>query len=293
MNGRSLIAVALVVFAVVTSAVAGGGLKVSHGTVAVDGGKLYYEAAGKGRPVVLIHGGQMDGRMWDEQFTLLAQSYRVIRYDVRGYGRSTVPTKPYSNVDDLDRLLTHLGVSRAVLVGLSLGGGISVDYALVHPERVEALVLSGPGLSGYSWSPESVAGSWKIITAARDEGFARATELWLQDPMMSAAMENGRIAARVRELVSANEHVWLMNPFLERELKPPAAGRLAEIRAPTLVLVGSRDVADIQRIGDLVAEQVPGARKETVEGAAHIVNMEKPEEFNRLLLDFLAGSGSR
>ncbi|MDO8632514.1 MAG: alpha/beta fold hydrolase, partial [Phycisphaerales bacterium] len=119
-------------------------------------GKLYYEAAGDGPPVVLIHGGQMDLRIWDEQVALLSPNHRVIRYDVRGYGRSPAPQKVYANHEDLAAVLDQLGLHRATLVGLSLGGGIAIDFAISYPDRVEKLVAVAPGLSGFDWSP----GAW-------------------------------------------------------------------------------------------------------------------------------------
>jgi pimeloyl-ACP methyl ester carboxylesterase len=110
---------------------------------------LFYEVAGQGTPVVLIHGGQMDRRMWDPQFELFAKSFRVVRYDVRGYGRSATASLPYSDVDDLAALLDDLKIPKAHLVGLSLGGRIAIDFAVVHPERVASLVAVAPGLSGF------------------------------------------------------------------------------------------------------------------------------------------------
>src|SRR5262249_28597395 len=118
---------------------------------------LYYEEiAGDGIPVVLIHGGQLDRRMWDDQFQVFAKEVRVIRYDVRGFGKSPAATKPYSDIDDLHQLLKFLNIKKAHLVGLSLGGRIAIDFTLEHPEMAASLTAVGPGLSGYEdWSPEA------------------------------------------------------------------------------------------------------------------------------------------
>src|SRR5439155_21106094 len=115
---------------------------VQHGYCDVNGGKIYYEVAGQGHVLVLIHGGQLDRRMWDEQFQFFAQKYRVIRYDVRGFGNSPAATKPYSNTEDLAALLKCLKVDKAYLVGLSLGGMTAINFALIHPEMVDALALA-------------------------------------------------------------------------------------------------------------------------------------------------------
>src|SRR5215471_17547543 len=114
--------------------------------------QLYYEVTGEGQPLVLVHSGGFDRRLWDEQFTTFADNYKVIRYDVRGHGQSPPPTKPYSDAEDLYRLLQELHVEKAHFVGLSLGSTIVVDFALAHPEMVDSLVLATPEVNGYSYS---------------------------------------------------------------------------------------------------------------------------------------------
>jgi pimeloyl-ACP methyl ester carboxylesterase len=121
--------------------------KLGAGTLAVTGGQLYYEAKGEGQPLILLHAGGMDSRMWDAQFDRLSQVFLVVRYDLRGFGRSSKPGQPFYPVDDLYQLMRHLGIKRASLAGLSMGSGVALDFALEHPEVVEKLVLvsmSGP-----------------------------------------------------------------------------------------------------------------------------------------------------
>ena len=269
------------------SCAAGAQTAVTTGMLDMWDGQIYYEVAGQGPAVVLIHGGQMDSRMWDDQFAVLVQRFRTIRYDVRGFGKSPDATRPYSDVEDLNRLLDHLSVAQASLVGLSLGGRIAIDYALSHPARVQALVLVGPGLSGYPWPAESMQQMWAIIEKARDQGYIQAAEAWLKHPYMVPAMENPTLALRIRQIALENGHAWLQNPYLERPLKPPAAERLAEIQAPTLILLGSRDVPDIQRIVERLGQGIPGVQKVVIEGSGHIVNMERPIEFEAAVLPFL------
>jgi pimeloyl-ACP methyl ester carboxylesterase len=265
------------------------GLPVTTGMAEVAEPVLYYETTGEGEPVVLIHGGQLDCRMWDEQFQTFAQHYRVIRYDVRGYGKSELPTKPYADEKDLLGLLQYLHIEKAHLIGLSLGGRIAIDFTLTYPDRVKSLVAVGPGLSGFAWSAEGEKRSWQIVKAARDQGAHKAAELWLQDPYMAPAMENPALAKRLRQLAQHNARCWLVNPILGRELNPPAANRLAEIQVPTLVIIGERDVPDIQAIGKLLEKGVPHAQKVMIPGAGHMVNLEKPQEFNLVVRSFLEG----
>lgn len=259
---------------------------VRSGMAQVSEPVLYYETAGKGPAVVLIHGGNLDRRMWDDQFQLFAKQFQVIRYDVRTYGLSDMPTKPYSDVEDLASLLRGLDVKKAHLVGLSLGGRIIIDFALEHPEMVESLVAVGPGLSGFQWSPNE---KWdnEVMQAVQASRVDRVTDLWLQSDYMIPAMENAALAPRLRELALDNYRNWLGNPTLARRVDPPAIKRLGQIKAPTLLIVGSRDVPDIQRIVKLLKRGITQARQVTIQGAGHIVNMEKPAEFNRVVLGFL------
>jgi pimeloyl-ACP methyl ester carboxylesterase len=255
----------------------------------VDGARLYYEVKGKGPAVVLIHGGQLDSRMWDDQWDALAGQFTVIRYDVRGYGGSSQPDKVYSDADDLAALLDYLKVGKAHLVGLSLGGRIAVDVALAHPARVSSLALAGPGLAGYEApnAEEEDRRMWDLVKAARDDGPDKVTELWLKDPYMAPAMEQPRLAPRLRRLVRENAHCWLRNPVLQRSPKPPAARRLGDVKAPTLLVLGDRDVPQIRATVEALERGIAGSRKVVIAGAGHMVNMEKPEAFNEELLAFL------
>lgn len=253
---------------------------------------LYFESRGEGNAVVLLHGGQMDRRMWDAQFELFAARYRTIRYDIRGFGRSDPPTTPYSDADDLYALLQHLKVKNAALVGLSLGAAVALDLALAHPDTADALILVCPGLGGFPFK-DKANDLRAVVEAARDESPQKAAELWLQNPYMSVAMENPALREKLHLLAVDNGNSWLKNPLLLRRSKPPAAERLRDIRAPTLVIGGERDVSDIHQIVAKLAAEIPGAKQQIVGGAGHLVPMEKPEEFNRLVLDFLAKHHSK
>jgi pimeloyl-ACP methyl ester carboxylesterase len=257
------------------------------GIAEVNGAKLYYEMVGEGQPLVLIHGGGLDRRMWDEQFQMFAEHSRVIRYDVRGYGKSEASHKPYASAEDLYGLLQFLQVEKADIVGLSLGGRIAVDLALTHPEVVILLIPVAPGLSGFQFSAKHNQEMIELVNVAQEDGETRAVELWLQNPYMKPGMENPTVGQRIRSIAMENAQVWLMAP-LERPLSPPAINRLSEIHAPTLIIVGDRDIPDIQKIARTLETGIPGAKKVVIHGAGHMVNMEKPEEFNRVVLEFLS-----
>ena len=261
------------------------------GFVNVSGRRLYYESIGSGPVVVLLHGGNLDSRMWDDQVAVLSTHFRVIRYDARGFGRSGSADTAYQAHADLFDLLHQLGVRHASLVGLSLGGRIAIDFTLDHPDMVDKLVLAGPGLSGWhDWSGEDT--TWLI--AARSAGRAgdsvAIAMAWLTSDYMRPAMEQPGLAKRLRALAADNAAYWMAlfrHGDLEREANPAALGRLSAIRAPTLVLVGDRDSPAIRRIVETLASRISSSRVTVIHGAGHMVNMERPAEFNHAVLDFL------
>lgn len=263
---------------------------VQSGFVEVDGGRLYYEQSGSGMPVVLIHGGYLDNRMWDGQFAVVAEHYRAIRYDVRAHGRSASDSVPFADQDDLRRLLDALDVPRAVIVGLSLGGRIAIDFALTDPDRVVGLVLVGSGLSGFQPRSEEVGAYIRDLRAAFSIGFPAVYETfahwWCDGPYRQPSQVDSVVRHRVLDMLGGSEQRWRYGA-LERPLRPPAIGRLDEITVPTLVVVGTLDVPDIDQIAHLIDQRIVGAERVYILDVAHMVNMEKPTEFNGVLIPFL------
>jgi pimeloyl-ACP methyl ester carboxylesterase len=251
--------------------------------------KLYYEDIGEGLPVIMIHGGFINHRMWDEQFEVVARDFRAVRYDVRGHGLSVSDSVVFNDRADLAKLMDHLSIEKAVLMGFSMGGYVATDFALEYPDRVLGLVLAAPGLNGYAFdSPECgkyIAELMEVISDfdKRTDCFAR---YWLVGPRREPSEVDAALRTRVKDMLLSSTNRWEIAP-LENRLFPVAAGRLAEIEVPTLVLVGSIDMPDIHEIVDKMEKEIPGARRVTIDGAAHMLNMEKPEEFNRAVLEFI------
>jgi 3-oxoadipate enol-lactonase len=269
-----------------------GPLDVKSGYVDVEGARLYYEEAGQGTPLVMIHGGFLDRRMWDDQFQAFARRNRVIRYDVRAHGLSQSDSVAFADHEDLLRLMDALHVPSAAIIGLSMGGGIATDFALAYPERVSALVLVGPGLSGYSFGSEELASYMEQLTAAFETGdFSAVTEIfarwWCDGPHRTPSQVDPAVRQKVLDMLAGSGQRWRYYD-LARPLEPPALERLGDINVPTLAVVGSIDVSDILEIVDIIAERVPGARKVVIPDVAHMVNLEKPEEFNRIVVEFLS-----
>jgi pimeloyl-ACP methyl ester carboxylesterase len=259
----------------------------------VNGARLYYDVAGDGEPLVLAHAGIADRRMWDGQLEAFAERYRVIRYDMRGCGRSEAPTgASFSHHDDLRGLLDFLGIERAILVGCSIGARTAIDFALALPERVRALALVCPSVSGFE-SDEEPPEEWDELVEADEAGdLERVSELevriWVDGPYRSQE----EVDPAVRDLVREMNLIALRNePDLGEELpaEPPAANRLAETRAPALVVAGALDRPEVGARAELLAASIPRAQKVVIDGTAHVPGMERPEELNRVVLGFLAG----
>ena len=257
----------------------------------VGGAELRCEVAGTGHPLVLLHDGLTDSRIWDGRFEALSRLYRTIRYDRRGYGGSSTPHEPFSDVSDLHLLLQHLGIGAARLVGVSNGGKVALEFALEHPRMVEAMVLVGPGLSGYHPSEEKKRRVGATLAVARERGIEAGVEAWMEDRFYPPA--RGKTAAReeVRRLLAENLPRLLSAPNLRVEPDPPAVQRLQEIVTPTLILVGERDDRDNLAIASILEDELPNATKRVVEGCGHLMNLEAPALFERLVVSWFGGPG--
>src|SRR5712692_6505251 len=265
------------------------------GFVETNGTRLYYEMAGEGHPLVLIHGGYMDRRMWDEQFAVFAELYQVVRYDVRGFGKSELPQVPYADRQDLYALLTFLGIERTYLLGLSLGGMIAIDFTLDYPEMVDALVLVGSAVTGFPMM-EMFTSEELQRERQRFAAFEKARKERDVPALVGALMEDDTLVPspkyptarqRVRENLSEYSFVFVLDPAPKLEIAPVAYERLSEIHVPTLLIVGADDHFMLHRVADKLEQDIVGAKRVTISETHHMPNMEKPEEFNHIVLDFL------
>jgi 3-oxoadipate enol-lactonase len=261
------------------------------GILEFDGGALAWESVGDGPDVVLLHPGLWDMRVWDEQFSVFSRTYRVLRLDLRGYGRSSRPEpgRPYSHVDDLAAIMDATGVGRAALVGNSLGGRVAVDFALTHPKRVIALVLAAANVGGFEETEEEAAAyadlEREIERAAQTGDAGGAMELELSVWATSLGMEDPA-GARIRGIAYDNLHVITMDESGESRLDD-AFGRLPEIGAPTLVLPADHDPPVFRRLSDEVAQRIPNARFVQIPDTDHVIPVRRPDEFNRVVMGFL------
>ena len=261
---------------------------VREGTAQTSGGHVFYEVAGTGDPVVLIHGNTGDRRHWDGQFEALAEHFRVVRYDVRGFGQSSLPIEgePWSGHDDLAALLDHLNIDRAHVVGWSMGSGIAVDFMLAYPDRTKSLVLVGPWVFGYE-SPAAQNFFDSIAAEIAKNGVEVAVDTWMSAPFFADAIRDPSAEAAFRRI--AEDYSWWdwthTNPVIG--IEPGALDRLTDINVPTLILTAEYDISTCLEIADLLESIVPNSRKIVMPDTGHLMHMEKPEAFNRHLIDFL------
>lgn len=263
------------------------------GYAPVENGKLYYEIEGSGPAIVMIHAGFLDSRMWDEQFRLFTKNYGVIRYDVRGFGKSDIAKTKFSDARDLHDLLKHLRIEKTSVLGVSNGGRIAFDFAVEYPKMLQSLMLVAPGIRGYKFSGPEEEKLWKEFEesmkaqeVADREGRARdAVEM---DVNAWASAQSPESRRRVFEIALDNFHAQRENPWkLQVSPDPPGFMRLSSIRAPTLFIVGDRDVAAQVMMVENIHAHMPGSKKILIRGADHIANMSKPNEFNNAILEFL------
>jgi 3-oxoadipate enol-lactonase len=254
-----------------------------------DGGRLRYCTAGTGEPVVLIHGLGLDASMWDPQWPALQQNFRAIRYDVRGFGASTVPDGPYSQTDDLLGLLEFLDARPAHVIGLSMGGRIALRFALDHPDAVRSLTLIDPALEGFSWSAAWRQSMDAIVRAARGDVRA-AKQLWLAHDLFAPARRDPKVAAELAAMIERYSAWHWCNRDPALQPATAAIRLLGTVACPTLVIVGELDLPDFQAIAHTLAAGIPRAALRTLAGVGHMASMEAPAAVNELLLAHLRGS---
>ena len=252
-------------------------------TVEVNGARLWYDEAGSGPALLLLHGGLGDSGLWEPVVPLLAERFRVIRTDLRFFGRSTGPAAEWSWIDDVIGVLDELGIERAALAGLSLGGRLAIEIALEHPERIAALALVAPGLAGHPAAPytEEQEARYDAAEAEGDFDAMLAVDLEVWAPLGA----DERIARLWFATPDANPLPGDIGP--RRPDGPPANERLGELSLPTLVVTVSHDPEGFREIGPLIAAAAPNARHVELD-SDHYVTLREPELVAATLVDFLA-----
>lgn len=262
---------------------------------AINGTQIYYELAGSGPPLVMIHAGVADNRQWNNEFARFAENHRVLRYDLRGYGQSEPIDGEFSHMTDLIALLDHVGFDQPLMMmGCSMGGGLAMDFALAYPQRVKALIMVGSGPSGLSLdvpAPEKFADAEK---AYEDKDWDLLAEIETQIWFDGSGRNPEDVNPAMRQLAYDMNRNALTHEAKQLGKRLPdaetsAAERLSELNMPVLVIVGEHDTPYILAAADYMVEHIPTVQKIVIENAAHLPNMDHPEQFQQIVEEFLRG----
>ncbi len=257
-----------------------------------DNATLRGEADGFGIPVVFLHAGVADRRMWAEQMQVVAEAgFHVVSYDRRGHGESETPDEPFSHLVDLEAVLDRLDIQAAVLVGCSRGGRLALDFAIENPNRTIGLVLIGTGVSGDepTEQPEEIEALEDALTYAQERGSLEQVNrieahMWLDGPLT----KSGRVEGEARELFLDMNRIALNHEPLTQEEPPESAvDAIGNITAPVLLVVGDLDFPDIVERHEALSEELQNSFAIVLEDTAHLPSLERPDLFDPLLLEFL------
>lgn len=273
-------------------------MDVHFGFVEINGAQIYFEEAGPANtsalPMIMVHAGVADRRMWDDQFSFFAQQRRTIRYDLRGYGRTKMVAGKYSHYEDLYGVMRHFNLERAILMGCSIGGGTIVDFAVLHPEMAAALVTVCAWVNGYEPQGRPPQYQQELGEALKkrrlEEAVEYAARIWVDGHGRKPDQTNPVVREKLKEMAkiafSTPDGVGKMV-----ELSPPAIQRLDALQMPLLAVVGDLDDRNIMIIADELVATVPVSKKVVLTDTAHFPNMERPEDFNRVVSAFFEGLG--
>ena len=255
--------------------------------------RIYYEIAGQGTPLVMIHAGVADSRQWNNEFPYFAEQYKVLRYDMRGYGKSEPVEGEFSHMSDLVTLLDQVRLTDPlILMGCSMGGGLAMDFALAYPKRARALIMVDAGPGGLDLdlpSPPEFAEAEEAFKAGDLDRVAELeTRIWFD----GLSRTPGQVDQAMRQLAyDMDRHALSLEARGLGKRVPnsptPAAERLGELKLPVLIIVGAHDTPYMHAAADYMLERIPSAQKAVIEAAAHLPNMDRPEEFRSIVEGFL------
>lgn len=265
-------------------------IPVESGYIDVDGGKLYYESAGKGECLVLLHDGMVHSCIWDEQFMEFAKKYRVVRYDRRTYGKSSDPEKLYSHIEDLNQLFVQLKIDKAVVFGMSSGGRLTIDFALKYPAKVKGLVLVGAVVGGFGYTQHMLTRGGRYFPKNYTNPDDVLKYFATEDPY-EIYFENKEVRQKVWNMLESSKPSHDAREkgkiTLARGAERAAVKFLSEIKVPTLILVGEFDHPDVHAHAGVINSGIEGSKRVIILKSGHLIPMEQPAIFNETVYDFL------
>lgn len=264
------------------------------GYLPFNGGRLYYQVSGQGAPLIFVHAGFQDHRMWQQQVQHFSRQYKVITFDLPGHGLTVAGNERPLAAEVVKAVMDGLNIDRAALVGLSLGGAISIDFALQYPQRVTKLVLAGSGLPGWDENRKVDTTTTQYITALFDalnkkdtaEAATIFVKSWYAGPERSIndfpkSLRDSGYATTYQNMLRHKVSGW------PRFTQPTAIHRLPQLQKPLLILTGTIDMPEVLLMNRWLKENVKGAQQVLMPGLAHMLNLEDPAQFNKLIEDFL------
>ena len=279
-----------VVFALFVYAITGAAQETSPknttGYVDVAGGHIYYEECGSGSTIVLLHDGLLHSVVWEEMWPALCSKYHAVRYDRRGYGKSEAAKALFSPLDDLLRVMEHTKIRQATLVGCSSGTALATDFAITYPDRVRALFLIGPVVHGMRSSDYFLQRGNAASAPLAEDDVRGAAENWSKDPFQVKG-ERPQARKKIYDILAANPQNFKVPGQFEIRPSPPTVTRLAEVQAPTLLIVGESDIADVHAFAGALQAAVPVVRREVWKDDGHLIPLEKPTELVTRLEAFI------
>lgn len=267
-------------------------MKIRTDFATIRNAKIYFEMSGTGKPLLLLHSGIADHRMWAEQCSEFSRHFQVIMPDFRGYGKSPTPKESFRHYEDIHGLIQHLGLTSVNIAGCSLGGKTAIEMAITYPEMVSRLILIAPGMFGYEYRDKETLAKDAILegliaSGRREEVADMLVDIWVVGLKRDRGKVDSAIRALVREMILGN-YASVTGKFPETPPGFDVMSRLVEIRVPTLVMIGASDLPDMQAISQLVTERIHGAKRQVIPNAAHFPNLENSILFNQSVINFLA-----
>jgi pimeloyl-ACP methyl ester carboxylesterase len=257
----------------------------------VNGINIAYNDQGTGTPIVFLHAFPLNRTMWEPQVEGLSGRYRIITVDLRGHGESDAPLWRFSleqYADDVAELMHHLSIPRAVLIGLSMGGYVSLAFYRKYAERVQGLVLADT--RAQADSDEARAGRFTLAQTAFRQGPEAVAKVMLPKLLAPATLRTRPdLVAGVRRMIEGNEVSGMIVDSIAMADRPDSVPLLPQITCPTVVIVGEEDQPTPPAEARLIADGIPGAKLAVIAGAGHLSNLEQPEQFNTIVAEFAAG----
>ncbi len=248
--------------------------------IKIGSSTIHYKSEGAGGPVILIHGFSLDHRMWKPQIDFLSKKHQVIGYDMRGFGKSSIPADIYSHHEDLLTLIKSLQFDKVSIVGLSLGGEVAIDFSISYPQYVSKFVLASSSLGGYASTVD-----WDVH--AKEVGVEQAKKNWLNHAVFAPTIQNDNARQTLEKILSDYSGWHWFNHDPRTKLVPLALERLADIKIPTKIIVGANDLSYYHDIAKILGEGISNSTTIIIPNSGHMVNLENPTEFNKVLQEFL------